>query len=84
MGEGREDAWEPSQLWGYVSVRVLQRIKASLVHIDILWSFITGTGSHDGGGWEVPRSAVDKLEAGKSCGVIQSESEGPRTRIPSV
>lgn len=66
MGDRREDAWEPSQLWVYVSVRVLQRNKASPVYIDTLWSFITGIGSHNGGDWEVPRSAVGKLEPWES------------------
>lgn len=44
--------------------------------------FITGIGSCNYGGREVPRSALCKLKSQESGGIIQSESKDLRTRGP--
>lgn len=41
--------------------------------------YITEIGSFDDGAWEIPQSAICKLENQKASGAIQSEAKGLRT-----
>lgn len=65
-----------------VSVRALQRNRTNST--DIYWGrFMIEINLHGYGGPEVPHCHL-QLEMQEACGVVQSESEGPRTRTTNV
>lgn len=65
-----------------IVVRVLQRIRTNIcsyIERDLFW----GIGLCNYGGWDIPWSAVCKLETRKADGIGPFECEGRRTRKAS-